>query len=101
MNQRTEIVQVKMANGKIMHVEVKALGGEEDVAFGLPSFEDVSEAIEGISESLSATIEKLKPRKASIEFGLELAVESGKLTALLVSGSGTASLKITLEWGNP
>jgi hypothetical protein len=40
----------------------------------------------------------LKPHKASVEFGLEVALEAGQLTALLVKGSGTSNLKITLEW---
>ena len=31
---------------------------------------------------------------ASVEFGLEIAVEAGKLTALLVEAGGTATLKI-------
>jgi hypothetical protein len=44
-------------------------------------------------------LEKVKPKKASVEFGLEVAVESGKLTTLLVKGASTANLKITLERG--
>ena len=45
------------------------------------------------------TLQKVKPRAASVEFGLEIGIESGQLTALLVKGTGTANLKITLEWG--
>ncbi len=39
-----------------------------------------------------------KPDKMTAELGLKLAVKSGKLTGMLVEGSGTASLKVTLEW---
>ena len=45
------------------------------------------------------TFQKVKPRKASVELGLEVGLESGHLTALLVKGTGTANLKLTLEWG--
>jgi hypothetical protein len=48
---------------------------------------------------LTTALKKVKPKKASVEFGLEVAVESGKLTTLLVKGTGTANLKIALEWG--
>lgn len=46
-----------------------------------------------------SALEKVKPRSASVEFGLEVSFEEGKLTALLVQGSGTASVNITLQWG--
>lgn len=99
MEQRTAIIPVKMDDGTIIRVQATVLPGGEDVASNLLPFEGVSEAIESISNTIVASLQKVKPRKASVEFGLEVATETGKLTALLVKGSGTASLKITLEWG--
>jgi hypothetical protein len=99
MELRREIVPVQFANGVAMRVEATLLGGEEDVAFNILSFREVSDAIESIASTFTATLEKVKPKKASVEFGLEVAVESGKLTTLLVKGASTANLKITLEWG--
>lgn len=100
MPTRQELVPVKLANGTQIRVAATMLGGEEDVAFKLLSFDEVTNTIEGIADSLNAALQKVKPKKASVEFGLEVAVESGKLTSLLVNGSGTATLKITLEWGS-
>lgn len=100
MSTRQELIPVKLANGSEIRVAATILGGEEDVAFKLLSFDEVTNTIEGIAGSLNAALQKVKPKKASVEFGLEVAVESGKLTSLLVNGSGTATLKITLEWGN-
>jgi hypothetical protein len=99
MELRREVVPVQFANGVTMRVEATLLGGEEDVAFNILSFQEVSDAIESITSTFTTTLEKVKPKKASIEFGLEVAVESGKLTTLLVKGASTANLKITLEWG--
>jgi Trypsin-co-occurring domain 1 len=96
---RTEIIKAELANGAILHIQATVLGGEEEVAFTLPSFKEVSDAIEGIAGSMATTLQKVKPQKASVEFGLEIALEAGQLTALLVKGSGTSNLKITLEWG--
>jgi hypothetical protein len=99
METRTEIIKAELANGSIVHIQATVLGGEEEVAFALPSFKEVTDAIEGIAKSVVTTIQKVKPKKATVEFGLEVALESGQLTALLVKGSGTSNLKITLEWG--
>jgi hypothetical protein len=98
METRTEIIKAELANGTILHIQATALGGEEQVSFTVPSFKEVTAAIEGIAESIAATLQKVKPSKASVEFGIEVALEAGQLTALLVKGSGTSNLKITLEW---
>ena len=97
---RTEVVPVRLADGTVVRVQATALGGEEDVAFGVKSFEDVRKAVEGIAGEFGEVFKAVGPRKASVEFGVEVALESGKLTALLVKGSGTASMKVTLEWGD-
>ena len=95
----TEIIKTELPNGAYIHIQTTILDGEEEVAFTLPSFREVTAAIEGIAESMITTLQKVKPQKASVEFGLEVALEAGQLTALLVKGSGTSNLKITLEWG--
>jgi hypothetical protein len=102
MERTTEILPVEMANGKVVQVQVTTMGGEEDIAIldHLPTFEEVTGAIEEISRAITSSIEKVKPQRASVEFGLEVAVQEGKLTALLVQGSGTASVTITLGWGS-
>jgi hypothetical protein len=43
----------------------------------------------------------VKPKKATVKFGMELAIESGQLTAVIVKGSGKGNLEITLEWEVP
>jgi Na+/H+-translocating membrane pyrophosphatase len=99
METGSEIIKAELPNGTIVHIQTTTLGGEEEVGFTLPAFKDVTDAIEGIAESVMTTLRKVKPKKASVEFGLEIALESGQLTALLVKGTGTSNLKITLEWG--
>lgn len=99
MEEETEIIKAELGNGTIVYVMATVLGGDEEVAFTMPSFKQVTNAIEGIAESIVTTLRKVKPHKASVEFGLEVAFEAGELTALLVKGSGTSNLKITLEWG--
>jgi len=99
MEEKTRFIEVELENGKVAYVEATVISGVEAVAFETPSFKGVTDAIEEISKSIAGVLEKVKPRKASVEFGVEVGLESGKLTALLVKGTGTASMKITLEWG--
>lgn len=58
----------------------------------------MAEAIEGIVQIIAVPIQKVRPKKATVKFGLELALEAGRLIAIIVKGSGKANLEITLEW---
>jgi hypothetical protein len=119
--ERTQVVPVQMADGRTIHVEARVLepvpegearsSGEQDVLFrrkteeergGLAAlpFEHVTSAITDIAQAMTGALEKAKPRRSQVEFGLEIAVEAGQLTALIVKGGGTASLTVTLEWGS-
>ncbi len=92
---------VELDDGTRIMVKASAKGGEEDVAEidRILSFTNVTATIEGLAKTLNTAIAKVKPTKASVEFGIELGVESGQLTALVAQGSATTNLKITLEWG--
>jgi hypothetical protein len=61
-------------------------------------FQPVADAIEGVVQMIATPIQKVRPKKATVKFGMELAIESGQLTAVIVKGSGKANLEITLEW---
>jgi hypothetical protein len=99
MGSRSNVIPVQLPSGRTVQVEVAALGGEEEVGLSKFSFDDVAGAIEEIARTITGTLKRVEPRKATVEFGVDVALESGKLTALLVKGTGKASLKITLEWG--
>ncbi len=96
---RSESVPVQLPNGAIVKFEVTSTG-REDVAFDSKQFQPVAEAIEGVVQMIATPLQKVKPKKATVKFGMELAIESGQLTAIIVKGSGKANLEITLEWGN-
>lgn len=94
---RSETVPVQLPNGAVVKVEV-ASTGREDVGFDAKQFQPVADAIEGMVQMIAAPIQKVKPKKATVTFGMELAIESGQLTAVIVKGSGKGNLEITLEW---
>ncbi len=94
-----QILPISVGNNCVIYAEVMMLGGEEDVSSRLLSIDDSMKAIEGIATKLSKVFEAVKPDKAVAEFNVTLTAESGKLTALLVSGGASTSIKISLQWG--
>lgn len=98
---RTQPVKVQLPNGTTVVVEAQPIEGEMEVAREILNFTKVTGAIEGVAETLATVWEKVKPRRATAEFGVEFACEPGELLARFVSASAQASLKITLEWGEP
>ena len=97
-------IPVKLPNKAVIHIEATALRGlntgQEVVDLQqVFSFKAIREAIQGITWQVAHAIESTRPQKASVEFGIDVGVKNGKLTAMLVKGSGKTHLKITLEWG--
>jgi hypothetical protein len=97
MDSRTGKIPVRLDNGATIMVEVSHTG-REDVAIDIRPFTEVTSALEGLISAIAVALRKIKTDKASVKFGLELAIESGNLTAVIVKGSGKANLEITLEW---
>lgn len=94
-----ERIPVELPNGAVIQFEVTQTG-REDVAFDIKPFKQVTSALEGIIEAVSEPIQKARPSKASVKFGMELGIESGMLTATIVKGTSKANLEITLEWSS-
>ena len=90
MEPRQEIVPVQLANGVRMHVEATVLGDEEEVAFKVLSFKEVTDTIESIAASVIAAMEKVKPKKAGGSSGWKLLLKAGQLTALHTPGTWQA-----------
>ncbi|MDB5069798.1 MAG: hypothetical protein JWM87_909 [Candidatus Eremiobacteraeota bacterium] len=100
--EETSIVPVALADGKIINIEVRDLGGSQKVgAFDNAAFSSLTDSIEAIAVTFRDSLAKIRPRKATVEFGIEVAVEAGQLTALICKGSGKANVKISLEWSEP
>jgi len=92
-----ETIPVQLPNGATIKFEVTQTG-REDVGFDVKQFQPVADAIEGVVQMIAAPIQKVRPKKATVKFGMELAIESGQLTAVILKGSGKGNLEITLEW---
>ena len=93
MDPTPQFVPVALPNGATVHVEVTptAAGLESAGGYDAGRFAGVIAAIEGVGLAVQAGLAKVAPSKASVELGLEIGVEAGQLTALLVKGTGKAN----------
>ena len=101
MDNRTRNVPVELPGFGLVKVEATITGREQDASSvkEIMSLGDVDKMIEGIATTLKVAMEKVAPEKAEVEFGIAFELESGKLNALLVQGTASSSLKVTLSWG--
>lgn len=93
-------VKVDLGDGATAFVEVPSFRGEVASSAAFP-FDQVLGTIRTMSSKLNDTLRQVRPSRASITYGLELAVENGSLMATIVRGKGSASFEITLEWDHP
>lgn len=89
-----EKVPVALGNDSVIYFEISQ-SGRQEVAFRDFSFDEIGSILEGVTTSLRQSIEKARPQKASVKFGLEVGIEAGKLTAAIVKGSTNTPDRIT------
>ncbi|WFU33637.1 CU044_2847 family protein [Bradyrhizobium brasilense] len=104
----SSVTRLALPNGRSVAVRVRPLdveavaGGASKVSFGDSlNFSDLAETIGGMSEALTAVLERSRPTKAKVSFGVEVTGKAGKLLALLVDAEGKGTLNVTLEWTRP
>ncbi|MFI8823615.1 CU044_2847 family protein [Streptomyces sp. NPDC053431] len=100
----TEITKVELADG-VLYVEAQPLGpAGQDTAEPegrgdrLPDLSRVTGALASFAAQLGDALHQAAPERATVEFGCQLGIDSGALTALVVQGSTSANLRVTLEW---
>jgi len=84
-----QVVTAELADGTVVRLEARTVGStQEDVsALGKAlKFDGVVKAVESISTAMTEALARVKPDRATVEFGVDVALESGGLTALLVKG---------------
>lgn len=99
----TQRVQVDLGDGVIVQMDVAQTGGGglQEVSGGKKfPFAGVLQGMTRVAEVIAGSIQRAKPDKATVKYGLEIGVEEGSLMAAIVRGSGSASFEITLEWEN-
>ena len=96
----TEIVKVRLPDGTQLKFEASRTRGEQRVATfaDILDSSEIAKTVEGMVEVLRGTLDRIKPDKALVKFGLKVTVESGRLTVVVVKGPGETNLEVALEW---
>jgi hypothetical protein len=95
--------RITLDDGQQILVETTAVFGETDVT-SLSIQSDAGQLfrkIGSLANDLRSIFETIQPDEASIEVGVGFAVESGKLTAVLMKGSAEGNIKVSLTWKKP
>ncbi|MBD2778340.1 CU044_2847 family protein [Iningainema tapete] len=97
MEFNTKMITVELSDGTHVRVEATQIG-ERKINIQTRSFQEITAAIESLTKEIATTLHKVQPVKATVKFGIDISIESGKLTAVLAKNASTANLEITLEW---
>jgi NTP-dependent ternary system trypsin peptidase co-occuring protein len=96
----SKLVKAELPDGTIVWVEGTLSDPEADVSIGkIFSFQGVVDSVRSVADAINTALKEAKPDRASVEFGVDMSVDSGALTGLIVKGTGGATLTIRLEWG--
>ncbi len=103
MDDDEPVTEVEVAlDGTRLYIEAVAAGGEEQVANQVvEGLQTALDSIKAIGHRVADTAKAIEPDRFSVQLGFSFKLEQGVLVAMLVKGSGTASLTVTLEWDQP
>ena len=89
-------------DGTRLYVEAIAAGGEQEVGNEVvQSLQTALDSIKAIGHRVAEAARAIEPDRFSVQLGFSFKLEQGVLVAILVKGSGTASLTVNLEWDRP
>jgi hypothetical protein len=74
---------------------------EVEVAGRPPTTRQIVQVISRFAEELTDELGKSGASRFTVEFGCEIAVETGQVFAVLGKAGTRSSLKVTLEWERP
>jgi len=89
-----QVVTAELADGTVVRLEARTVGStQEDVsALGKAlKFDGVVKAVESISTAMTEALARVKPDRATVEFGVRVRRPHR---------AGTATLTVTLEWAS-
>lgn len=100
-----ELFPLRVGDNAVLYVSASSrlptdlLGdGEVEVAGRAPTTRQVIEVIGRFAEELTEEFGKSGATRFTVEFGCEIAVETGQVFAVLGKASARSSLNVTLEW---
>jgi Trypsin-co-occurring domain 1 len=92
-------VEVELDGTRLYIEAVTGLGGEQQVGNQVvESLETALDSMKAIGRRVVEAAKAIEPDHFSVELGFSFKLEQGVLVAMLVKGSGTASVTVNLQW---
>jgi hypothetical protein len=100
MDDNGDVAEVEVTlDGTRLYVEALAAGGEQQVGNEVVrGLQTALDSIKAIGHQVAEAAKAVEPDRFSVQLGFSFKLEQGVLVAILVKGSGTASLTVNLEW---
>ncbi len=98
---------LRVGDGAVLYVSASRLKSpstaevEIEVSGRIPSTRQIIEVIGQFANELTNELRKSGAARFTVEFGCDIAVETGQVFAVLGKASTKSSLKVTLEWDRP
>jgi hypothetical protein len=73
-------------------------GEEHEIASRQPRLEQVVEGMAAFAKQIAGRLQETDAAKIAVEFGCDIAVESGSFIAVIGKASASSSFKVSLEW---
>jgi hypothetical protein len=77
------------------------LDEEVEIAARPPSVEQITAALKDFATQVTESLQGSGASRFVVEFGCDVAVETGRVVAMLGKGSLASTLRVTLEWSRP
>ncbi|MEV6303087.1 CU044_2847 family protein [Actinoplanes sp. NPDC051861] len=79
-------------------VGFRDVGGAGDAV--VARLDDLQHTIRAVGATVHSALAGMRPDGVSVEFGIELAIKSGKVISVLTEAAAKASLRVTLTWND-
>lgn len=101
----SEIMKLRLPDGQEIWARVSGASGARDIGFGdavsrakAVAVEDFSRVVDATVGNLRGALERYEADEASVDFGIEFTMQSGRVLSVLTSARATASVTVHLTW---
>ena len=99
------LVPVELGNQRlylsVRSLDAVHLGDEREIAARRPRLGHALDALAAFGKEFIGRFEGMDVSKVTVEFGCEIALESGSFVAVIGKASASSAIAVSLEWSRP